>query len=177
MASSPAPVRRAGTQELDPATLDELRALLDAAFEGGFDDNDFDHGLGGTHLLVEADRHPLAHASVVSRRLYVADRVLRCGYVESVATQPSHQGRGLGRAVMGAAADVVRSGFEIGALSTGVPGFYEKLGWRLWLGPVHVVVDGAWVPADDCVMVLDVGTEPIDVRAPIAVDRRAGDSW
>ena len=28
--------------------------------------------------------------------------------------------------------------YELGALSTGVPGFYLRLGWEAWLGPTFV---------------------------------------
>lgn len=164
--------------EPDASGLLELRALLDEAFAGGFGDDDLDHCRGGTHLRVRHDGLLVAHASVVPRRLRVGDALLHCGYVEAVAVRPSHQGLGLGRAVMQAAAAVLHQGFEVGALSTGSPGFYERLGWRRWQGPTYVV-DEAWerTPDDDeGVMVLEVAAV-LDRTARIAVEWRPGDSW
>ncbi len=120
----------------------------------------------------------MAHAAVVPRRLRVGEEVLRCGYVEAVAVRPTHQGLGLGRAVMQAAGEVLHRGFQVGALSTSSHGFYERLGWRRWHGPTYVV-DREWhrtPDEDEGVMVLEV-TVVLDPTAPIAVEWRPGDSW
>ena len=42
-----------------------LRALLGRAFGAGFTDDDWDHALGGTHVLGELAGALVAHASVV----------------------------------------------------------------------------------------------------------------
>lgn len=173
-------IEACSSDELDGQTLSALRILLDEAFDARFDEVDFEHSLGGTHLLVRRDGLLLAHAAVVPRRLHVGDRVLACGYLEAVATAPSHQRRGLGSAVVPAAGDLIRAGYAIGALSTSAKGFYAGLGWRPWAGPSYVVDGATWTRTpdeDDGVMVLDVGDDAIDVTARIAVDRRSGDSW
>ena len=152
--------------------------LLVAGHRSG-DDHDFEHCRGGTHLRVRHDDLLVAHAAVVPRRLRVGDAMLRCGYVEAVAVRPSHQGLGLGRAVMDAAGEVLHRGFVVGALSTGSPAFYERCGWRRWRGPTYVVDDGEWrrtPDEDDGVLVLEVAAV-LDLTAPIAVEWRAGDSW
>jgi hypothetical protein len=46
--------RTAHTADLAPAELGAVRALLDAAFDGDFGDDDWDHGLGGMHEDVHA---------------------------------------------------------------------------------------------------------------------------
>ncbi|WP_461026918.1 GNAT family protein, partial [Streptomyces sparsus] len=76
----------AHTSALDTTALGDVRALLDEAFED-FDDHDWDHGLGGMHVLVRSDGDLLAHACVVQRRLLHAGRALRTGYVEGVAVR------------------------------------------------------------------------------------------
>ena len=53
----------------------------------------------------------------------------RAGYVEAVAVAPGHQRSGLGTAVMAALAAVIHERFELGVLSSGEWGFYERLGW------------------------------------------------
>lgn len=71
----------------------------------------------------------VAHASVVERELRTADHCLRTGYVEAVATRPSHQRKGLGSIVIGAVGEHIDGTYRLGALATGVVGFYERFGW------------------------------------------------
>lgn len=69
--------------------------LLDAFGDDDFSDEDWEHALGGWHVVVTLDGGPvLTHAAVVPRVLDVADHAFRTGYVEGVATAtpigPSH---------------------------------------------------------------------------------------
>jgi aminoglycoside 2'-N-acetyltransferase I len=154
---------------------------MDAAFDGTFDDHDWAHCTGGVHLLVRTDGVVVAHAAVVPRALDVDGVPFRTGYVEGVATLPSHQGRGLGTAVMTAATEVVRSAYELGALSTGLPGFYERLGWERWAGETWVRDgrDHLRTPdEDDGILVLRVGPSPdVALTGAIACESRPGDDW
>ena len=106
--------------------------------EERFADDDWAHALGGVHVVLDLDGEIVAHAAVVERELRVADRPLRTGYVEAVATTPDRQGQGLGSLVMGEVNAIIRDGFELGALGTGSQGFYERLGWLTWQGPTFV---------------------------------------
>ena len=63
---------------------------------------------------------------------------LRTGYLEAVATLPAFERRGYGSMVVRAATKYLLPRFELGALSTSVPGFYLRLGWEPWLGPTFV---------------------------------------
>lgn len=45
-------LRTIHTADLDGATLEAARALLDVVFEGDFSDRDWEHALGGVHALV-----------------------------------------------------------------------------------------------------------------------------
>ena len=82
---SPA-VRKCHTEELSSGELQELRELLDLSFGGEFTDDDWRHGLGGTHALLKVDGELVAAGALVRRRLRHDGRSLRCGYVEAVAT-------------------------------------------------------------------------------------------
>ena len=88
--------------------------------------------------MLELDGEIVTHASVVERELHVDDRPVRTGYVEAVATAPKHQGSGFGTMVMRDVAAYIEDHFELGALGTGSQGFYERLGWRTWIGPSSV---------------------------------------
>jgi aminoglycoside 2'-N-acetyltransferase I len=78
---------------------------------------------------------------------------------------------------------VIESGYELGALSdgTGIPGFYQRLGWETWQGPTFV--DGPegrvrTAEEDGSVLVLRTpATGELDLAAPLACDWRQGDVW
>ena len=160
--------------------------MIDAAFGGDrdepFDDDDWQHALGGVHVIAELDGRVVAHASVVPRILHVGGRPLRTGYVEAVGVHPSAQRRGLGTWVMRAANDLIAEGYELGALGTGDQPFYERLGWRVWRGPSSVRAPDGDLPTPDedgFIMVLAVPSTPpwLDLDAPISCEWRAGDDW
>lgn len=167
---------------LTPDDRVALRRLLDAAFAGDFADEDWDHALGGWHALIVEAGEMVAHASVVERRLWIGDRTLSAGYVEAVAVTPSRQGQGLGTRVMSRVEDIIRERFDLGALSSGEWGFYERLGWQRWRGPSFVrALDGSLTRSaeeDEGIMVLPCPRGgAIDLAAPIVCDARSGDSW
>jgi aminoglycoside 2'-N-acetyltransferase I len=180
-----ADLRRAQSHDLDADELRELRRLLDDAFaadpDGAFADTDWDNSLGGTHVLLEVGDLVLAHASVVPRRLRIGERDVSAGYVEAVATRPEHQRQGHATRVLEEVARVIAERYEIGALSTGVPTMYERVGWELWRGPTSVATpDGILRTADDDggIMVLRTSaTWPLDLGEPITCDWRPGDVW
>ena len=149
-----------------PADLHaQARRMMDLAFgddpEEAFGDDDWDHALGGVHVVVVDDGLVVAHAALVERTLHAGTRALRTGYVEAVATAPDRQGEGHGSLAVGRVTELVRARFELGALGTGRWSFYERLGWERWEGPTYVrTAGGALVRTeedDDGVMVLRTG--------------------
>ena len=177
-------LRRLLTSALTPDEVDAIRAILFAAFgddpEEAFTEVDWDHALGGTHVVADLDGRIVAHASVVPRDIHAGDWPLATGYVEAVAVQPGEQGRGHGTAVMRVVAEIVAS-YELGALGTGEHGFYERLGWRTWRGPSSVRTDDGERPTpedDGYLMVLVTPTSPpLDLDTPISCEWRPGDVW
>ncbi len=183
MASRGAVLRQLPTAELTAPELSALHALLSAAFpDGGFTDDDFAHGMGGMHWLAEVDGSIVSHASVVSRRLEAGDRALRTGYLEAVATLPAFERRGFGSMVVRAAGTYLRPRFELGALSTGEPGFYTRMGWEPWAGPTFVRAAAGLQRTeedDGSIFVLRTPSTPpsISLDAPLTCDWRSGDVW
>ena len=180
-----ASLRTLATEELAREEKDEIRALLDAAFgddeDERFTDADWEHALGGTHFVLAVDGRIVSHASVVEREIRIAERPLRTGYVEAVATVPGREGEGLGSRVMAAVGDHIRSRFELGALGTGRHSFYERLGWITWRGPSSVrTPDGSRPTPEDDGYILVLATPsspPLDPTAPIDCDWRPGEVW
>lgn len=187
-ASSRTRLRTAGSDELGPDEVGAIRALLDSAFDDPaepderFTDDDWQHALGGTHVILEVDGRIVAHASVVARELHVGGRPLRAGYVEAVATDPARQGEGFGTRVMEVIGTIIGESFEIGALGTGRHRFYERLGWRTWQGEAFVrTPDGDQRTPDDEGYILWLPTPAtpaaISGSEPISCDWRPGDVW
>lgn len=179
-----AQLRLVRTDGLTAVELGGIRALMDAAFgtgEEAFGDDDWDHALGGTHLLVQRGDEVLSHASVVPRTLEIDGRPVRTGYVEAVATAPPFQGRGLGTGVMRVMTEHIRATFELGALGTGRHRFYERLGWETWRGPAFVrAPDGVRRTPEEEGFILVLRTPaspPFEGTEPLSCDWRAGDVW
>ncbi len=173
-------IRLLHTSEVDAATLRLVRDLLDEAFEGGFSDHDWDHGLGGTHALVTVDGTVVAHGSLVQRRLLHGGRSLRAGYVEAVAVRAVRRGSGHATEVM-AALESLRSGYDVLALSASEKGagLYESRGWLRWRGPTSVLTPSGIVPTpdDDGSVYVLPGATPLDLDAELTCDWRDGDVW
>jgi aminoglycoside 2'-N-acetyltransferase I len=178
-------LRQLGTDDLTAAETVELRRLMADAFagdeHGGFDDDDWDHALGGRHFVLDVDGRIVCHAAVVERRLHVAGVGIRTGYVEAVATAPTLNHQGHGTAVMAKVNDYIAAHFELGALGTGSHGFYERLGWRTWRGPSSVLTGALTEPTPDddgYIMVLLTPRSPaLDLTDPISCEWRPGDVW
>ena len=174
-------VRLTHTADLDAPTRDAIRALLDAAFEGDFGDDDWEHSLGGMHALAWDDGDVVAHASVVQRRLLADGRALRTGYVEGVGVRPDRRRRGLGAAVMAGVEHVIRGAYDLGALGATDDGaaLYTGRGWQCWQGPSSALTPDGIVrtaDADGGIYVLPVAVR-LDLTAPLVADWRDGDVW
>jgi aminoglycoside 2'-N-acetyltransferase I len=164
------------TAELGAGDLAAARALCFASFDP-FGDEDWSHALGGEHALVREDGTVVAHGSLVLRRLLVDGRWRRCGYVEAVAVDAAHRGRGHAHTVM-AALEALAPGYELLALCASEAGrpVYESRGWLRWRGPASALTPDGVVatPDEDSIYVLG---EALDLDAPITCDWREGDLW
>lgn len=176
-----ASIRIFTTAEAPEEFLMAIRRLMDEAFEGEFTDEDWAHTIGGHHVVVEDAGTLVAHASVIERKIEVAGRPFRTGYVEGVATSPDRQGQGLGTLAMKEIGVLVREGYEMGALATDRQPFYERLGWERWRGSTLVRRGSELVRTHDedgAVMVLRFGpSKHVDLAETISCEERPGDDW
>ncbi|MFE6286093.1 GNAT family N-acetyltransferase [Streptomyces sp. NPDC057877] len=173
--------RTAHTADLTADELRELRALLDDAFDGDFADEDWDHGLGGMHVLMHDDAgRLLAHGAVVMRRVRYRDRWLRVGYVEAVAVRSDARRSGLGGRVMAELERVIGRAYDAGMLSATDEGaaLYAARGWRVWggrvcaLGPQGIVR----LPGEEeGLFVWRALAGPLDLASELVFDWRDGD--
>jgi aminoglycoside 2'-N-acetyltransferase I len=162
------------------APLDAIHALMLAAFED-WEDTDWEHTVGGTHVIAEEDGVLVAHAAVVERTIAVDGRPFSTGYVEGVAALPGRQGEGHGTRVMERAGALIRAGYALGVLGTDAHHFYERLGWERWQGESWVRRPGGLertAEDDDGLMVLRTGpSAAIALDGAIVCDERPGDVW
>jgi aminoglycoside 2'-N-acetyltransferase I len=176
-------LRRVTTAELGAGELAALRRLVFEAFGGRFDEHDWEHTLGGVHVLAVEDDGVVAHGAVVGRTMVAGGRALATGYVEGVATRGDRRGRGLATRVMAEVGRVIEEGYELGALADGtrIPGFYQRLGWETWQGPTWVAGPEGLERTegdDGGILVLRTpATGALDPAGSIVCDWRAGDVW
>ena len=195
--TEPVAVHLVHTFQLGGADRLDVRDLLDAAFAGGFggfDEHDWEHCLGGMHVLLWEGSQLVGHAAVVQRRLLHSGRALRAGYVEAVAVRADRRRLGHATALMDRVHDVIRGAYDLGALSAGDQALtlYTGLGWQVWRGPTWALTpDGRRrTPEDDGgVLVLPAppagaaGTAPrdldldLDLDGDLTCDWRDGDVW
>jgi aminoglycoside 2'-N-acetyltransferase I len=174
-------IRVAHTADLDAATLEAARTLLDVVFEDEMTDQDWEHALGGIHALAWDEDELIGHASVVQRRLLHDGRALRAGYIEGVAVRADRRGEGHGAAMMDVVEGAVRGAYELGALGATdeAASFYESRGWELWQGPTSALTPAgiARTPEEDgSVYVLPIEA-PLDLCGELICDWRDGDVW
>ena len=175
-------IRTAPTADLSAAELRRLRAFLDVAFLGNFDDDHWSHALGGVHVLATVDGELAGHASVVGRDMIAGEQTLRTGYLEAVGTGEAHRRRGVASAVMETAERLVTGGFELGALAASEDGarLYRRRGWLPWRGPLAGLTPAGIVDTpDEQVFVLPTPATPagLDPESRLVCGWRRGELW
>lgn len=171
----------AHTSGIAPAVLAEARDLLDVVFPGEMTDDDWEHSLGGMHVLARCEGRVIGHASLIQRRIVHGGVALRTGYIEGVGVHPDCQRRGIGGQMMDTLEKMIAAAYDIGALGAsdaGVP-FYEQRHWVKWLGPTSAMTpEGIVRTADEdgWIYVLP-GSHSLDIHGELTCDWRGGDVW
>lgn len=164
--------------DLSEADRAAVIALCSRAFETDFAPlfNTFHEP---THVLAKLDGVLVSHALWVTRWLQAGHGpLLRTAFVEAVATDPAFQGQGYATQVMQSLRAAIAD-YDLAGLSTGSPGFYARLGWQSWRGPLFVRTEvGLLATPTDSVMVLSLpNTPPLDLDGPLSAEWRVGELW
>jgi len=175
-------VRTLKTEEL---TADQKSKVIDVCIAANDDEGFKDlfavyFPSGARHFLGYVGAELVSHA-VVSIRWAQPEGMheLSTAYVDAVATSPAFQSRGCGSAVMRQlAADT--GDFEIACLQTEREGFYARLGWEIWRGPLAGRGEDGLIltPDQRGVMVLRLPrTPPIDLDAAMTIECQRERIW
>ena len=168
----------ASAESLSPATYAAIISLCNEAYEEELSSL-FATFISPTHVMAYLGDALVSHAMWVTRWLQPGTLpLLRTAYVEMVATAPAYQRQGFGTAVMQRLAAEIQD-FDLGGLATGSPGFYARLGWEPWRGPLFIRSDTGVLPVpDNSMMFLHLPKTPVlDVTAPLSAEWRAGELW
>jgi aminoglycoside 2'-N-acetyltransferase I len=136
---------------------------------------------GGWHFLADCDDQLISHAMVTTRWLQQEGQpLLKTAYIDAVSTWPAYQGQGYGSAVMRKMAAEIESEYVIACLETDREGFYERLGWQAWRGPLAGRDENGFVPTPEQhgIMVLALSNTPgLDLDALLTIECQSGRIW
>ncbi|HVN53786.1 MAG TPA: GNAT family N-acetyltransferase [Anaerolineaceae bacterium] len=139
------------TRDLDAATREEIVRLCTEAFHS--DASFLFHHLpeDSLHVLGFLGGELVSHAVRTTRWAQIGrGPLLKTAYIDAVATLERYQGQGFGSKVMGWIAEEISSeDYQICALETDRPGFYTRLGWEVWPGPLGGRRDRAVIPTPE----------------------------
>jgi aminoglycoside 2'-N-acetyltransferase I len=172
-------IRTVHTSALGGAALATARELLEVAFDGELTAEDWEHCLGGLHVLAYDGPELIGHAAVVQRRLLHAGRALRAGYVEGVAVRADHRRQGVASALMSEVETIIARAYDLGALGSsdeGLP-FYLGRGWRAWTGTLRAFTPGGLIDTPDELGWILVLGDGLDLDGELVCGWRDGDVW
>lgn len=162
----------------------QIIALCTDAFEGREDFSRlFEYIPAGVHVLGYQAGRPVSHGVFAMRWMQINHGpLLRCAYVDAVATLPDQQRKGYGAAVMRRLAHaMIALPYEIGGLSTSTPEFYASVGWEQWRGPLAGRAGGSYIATveDDPVMILRLSaTPPLEINSDLlSIEQQGGRIW
>jgi GNAT superfamily N-acetyltransferase len=171
----------ARTEDLDPAAREAVIQVCVAAHQ----EDDFKKLFlyipsGGRHFIGYRGAELVSHAVVTTRWLQPEGMPeLKTAYVDAVATLPAYQGQGCASAVMRRLASGIDD-YTIACLETDRPGFYRRLGWEAWRGPLAGRSEQGLIPTPDQkgVMVLRLPHTPaLDLDRGLTIECQGGRIW
>jgi aminoglycoside 2'-N-acetyltransferase I len=173
-------VRR--TEDLDLETRRAIIELCNAAHHTDAFDRLFVHFIpsGGRHFLGRIDGGLVSHAVVTTRGLQSPPGPeLRTAFVDAVSTLPAFERQGSATAVMRRLGREIDD-YEIGCLQTDLVGFYERVGWEPWRGPLAGRDRDGLIatPEQRGVMVLRLASTPdLDLDALLTIESQPDRIW
>jgi GNAT superfamily N-acetyltransferase len=169
------------TEDLTAAQRSAVIAVCVAAHESDDFNNLFTYiDAGGRHFLGYRGSDLASHAVVTTRWLQPDGQpLLKTAFVDAVSTLPAYQHEGHASAVMRRLAAEIDD-YDVGCLQTDIPGFYERLGWQVWSGPLAGRSADGLIPTPQQagVMVLRLSRTPsLDVESQLTIECQPHRIW
>jgi aminoglycoside 2'-N-acetyltransferase I len=169
------------TEDLTAAQRSAVIDVCVAAHENDDFNNLFTYiDAGGRHFLGYRGSDLASHAVVTTRWLQPDGQpLLKTAFVDAVSTLPAYQHQGHASAVMRRLAGEIDD-YDIGCLQTDIPGFYARLGWQLWRGPLAGRGQDGLIPTPQQtgVMVLRLPRTPtLDLESPLTIECQPERIW
>ena len=170
------------TSQLTSVEKALIYQLLYQVFEQDFSLADFDHALGGMHILAYQNDQIIGHVAIVQRSV-IADRSpYRIGYIEGLGVAEAYRRQGIGRKLMEQSGYIIANSYDFGLLSASEEGLplYQSLGWKIWSGELYEsTIDSYQRSLEDegSVLFLAGATQDIAATSPLYCDYRSGDQW
>jgi aminoglycoside 2'-N-acetyltransferase I len=169
------------TEDLTAAQRTAVIDVCVAAHENDDFNNLFTYvAAGGRHFLGYRGSDLASHAVVTTRWLQPDGQpVLKTAFVDAVSTLPAYQHEGHASAVMSRLATAIDD-YDVGCLQTDIPGFYERLGWQLWRGPLAGRGQDGLIPTSQQtgVMVFRLPRTPsLDLESQLTIECQPERIW
>ena len=161
-------------KDLSEEELEDIITLCSNAFNEDFRlyMKDF---IGGTHILGYYEDTLVSHALWLDRWVRIENKpFLKTASVEAVAVDEKYRKRGFDSSVLTRLAGEITD-YDIAALTTGSPEFYERLGWKVWQGPVYFRRDDGQATSLDnsTLMILTLPKTPdLDLNTRLTLEWR-----
>ncbi len=169
------------TSQLSNDQKEVIYTLLYQSFDYDFSRDDFQHALGGMHILAYDQKHVVGHVSIVQRNMALGHHPVTVGYVEAMAVLESYRRQGIGRQLMQETNKIIENCYQLGLLSASEEGFplYQSAGWHVWEGKLYELKQGSYIHSiDEEGGVLGwTKDKTIDFSQPLYCDFRSGDQW
>jgi aminoglycoside 2'-N-acetyltransferase I len=135
---------------------------------------------GGRHFLTYRGSELVSHAVVTTRWVQPEGHgILKTAFIDAVSTLPKYQGLGYGTATIQRLIAEIDD-YEVGCLQTDKPGFYDRMGWKLWRGPLAGRCEAGLIPTPEQrgVMVLRLAqSPPLDLDTLLTIEQQPARIW
>lgn len=169
------------SSQLSNEEKETLYRMLYQGFDHDFTRDDFQHALGGMHVLAYDHQQIIGHVSIVQRNMAIGDKPITVGYVEAMAVLENYRRQGIGKQLMLATNKIIDDCYQLGLLCASDEGvsLYQSVGWRVWNGSLYELNQGHYIHSID-----EEGgimgwsnNQSIDFTQPLYCDFRSGDQW
>ncbi len=161
-------------KDLTEQELEDIVTLCSHAFNENFRPY-MKSFINATHILGYYNGALVSHVLWLNRWTRAGDSpIMKTAFVDAVAVDGKYRKRGFASSMIARLTSEITA-YNVSALTTGSPEFYERLGWQAWQGPVYFQrEDGEITELNDSkLMVLFLPrTLALELNEPLTIEWR-----